>query len=134
MTHSRRQGTCPTCKRPRVTLMSKQPDAQCSVCTRVGGVATKILNNQPINDSDRATIRRVTGQHSADSIEARIAAKQGFIPLFQRLSTAEPAAEWPRVATGWECSDGSFHRIEAIALRTELALARGTARPERRAA
>lgn len=104
--------------------MSKQPGAQCSVCTRVSGVAAKVLANQPITDTDRATIRRVTGPHSPDSIEAKVAQSRGYLKLFQGLTAPAPADEWPRQVTAWECSDGSLRLDEPTALRIELTLTR----------
>lgn len=126
MTHHRTTGTCPTCKRKGVTLMSKQPDAQCSVCTRVAGVAAKILANQPITPTDEATIRRVLSHVASGqdgSIETTVAKRKGWVELFNRSSVPwQP--EWPMLVSAWKCSDGTLHPDETAAMRIELTLTR----------
>lgn len=132
----RPKGTCKTCKRKDVTLVAAD---ECSVCHRVAGVANKVLVGQPITSSDQATMRRVlaaTAGGATTSIEARVAQKKGWVELFARgrgtvagprkavegLTAATPGTTWPQQVTTWQCSDGSHHTDETLALRHELSL------------
>ena len=128
----RPKGTCKTCRRKDVTLVAAD---ECSVCHRVAGVASKVLADQPITNSDQATMRRVvaaTEQGVTNSIEARVAQKKGWVELFaggrstaagpRKATAATPGATWPQQVTTWRCSDGSHHTDETLALRHELSL------------
>src|SRR3990172_2200080 len=129
----RTTGTCKTCGRKNVTLISAV-EKECSVCHRVAGVADKILNGKPTSASDMATMRRVLAAHQAGvttSIETKVAEKKGYIELFAgaRGKGATPpqrpaSTDWPRPVSGWQCSDGTLVADEVTALKHELDLMR----------
>jgi len=127
MGHNRTKGTCKTCRRKDVTLVAAD---ECSVCHRVAGVASKVLAGQPITPSDQATMRRVlaaTAGGVTTSIEAKVAQKKGWVELFAQgrgtvAGPRKPVEQWPQQITTWQCSDGSHHTDETLALRYELSL------------